>query len=821
MPITRREFLTTAALTAFATISSGVPICTTAATSSEAGEDSQRLLTGWEHCRGALGGIWDAWRLDSGDQIEWHGVKLPHCFNSHDAVDPDEPYYQGPGWYRNKLKIANPFSGGRTLLQFEGAGQKTEVFVYLENVGQHVGGYDEFVVDITEAAARILRDPRNGSEVPVAVMCDNSRDLEMIPSGLNDFDRVGGLYRYVNLVYVPAVSLERVHINVLAQPLQPAKVTVKVRLYNPTSLADDIEILVRVFDPQGRNVYSSSQQKAVWTGEHEVSMLLIERPDLWSPVQRALYRCEVTLTSRHGTTTTTESFGIRYFEFIRHGPFKLNGERFLLRGTHREEDHAGFGAAVPDDLVKAELLLIKQMGANFIVLGHHQQSRLVLQLCDELGLLVLEEIPWSRGGLGDQLYRDRVHQALRALIDQHYNHPSIIIWGLGNENDWPGDFPEFRKTEIRDFVRELHQEAHALDPLRKTLIRRCEFAKDIVDVYSPSIWAGWYHGPYTDYRAKSEEEMQRVDHFLHLEWGADSHAGRHSENLNAATFSGRDRPDSHSSGAATGAFQDGDWSETYACNVFDWHLKEQEKMDWLTGTAQWIFKDFATPLRPSNPIPFVNQKGLAERDLTLKEGYFVFQSYWASEPVVHIYGHSWPVRGGAADEEKAVRVYSNCDSVELFLNRNSCGIKRRNSQDFPAAGLRWMVKFRSGKNQLRATGTKDGTHQADELAFEYLTTGWREPARLEVREAYRNANEIVIEVQALDTNGVLCLDARNRVRFGITGDGSLIDDLGTTRGSRCVELSNGRARISLLTNGGKSTMSVRAHGLPTAFFSAG
>jgi beta-galactosidase len=94
--------------------------------------------------------------------------------------------------------------------------------------------------------------------------------------------------------------------------------------------------------------------------------------------------------------------------------------------------------------------------------------------------------------------------------------------------------------------------------------------------------------------------------------------------------------------------KDGDWSETYACNLFDWHLKTQEKLDWLTGSAQWIFKDFVSPLRGDNDIPRINQKGVVERDLTKKESYYVFQSYWADKPMAHIYGHTWPVRWGKA-----------------------------------------------------------------------------------------------------------------------------------------------------------------------------
>lgn len=304
------------------------------------------------------------------------------------------------------------------------------------------------------------------------------------------------------------------------------------------------------------------------------------------------------------------------------------------------------------------------MGVNFIRLGHYQQSRIVLDLCDSLGILVWEEIPWCRGGLGGEAYKDQARRMLTNMIEQHYNHPSVIIWGLGNENDWPGDFPEFDKEKIRAFMRELNDRSHQLDPSRKTAIRRCDFCKDIVDVYSPSIWAGWYRGQYREYRDVSEQEFKNVNHFLHVEWGGDNHARRHAEDPesimnNITTGSGADERNGDASprGGSARFSKDGDWSETYICNLIDWHLKEQETMPWLTGTAYWPFKDFSTPGRPDNPVPYVNQKGVVERDFTKKESYYVFQSYWSEKPMAHLYGHTWPVRWGSPGELKLVKVY--------------------------------------------------------------------------------------------------------------------------------------------------------------------
>jgi len=134
-------------------------------------QSRQRLDNGWEFYQGALGSTWEVWRGDkAADNVTWQPVTLPHCFNARDSVDPDVHYYQGPGWYRTRLKVENPFPNGRTLLHFDGAGQKSQVFVGMEKVGEHVGGYDEWTVDITDAAARAATNSFFGGRTPVAVL---------------------------------------------------------------------------------------------------------------------------------------------------------------------------------------------------------------------------------------------------------------------------------------------------------------------------------------------------------------------------------------------------------------------------------------------------------------------------------------------------------------------------------------------------------------------------------------------------------------------------------------------------------------------------
>ena len=438
-----------------------------------------------------------------------------------------------------------------------------------------------------------------------------------------------------------------------AADLEEAEVSVTARLYAPVAPVGPVTLRVRLLGPDSQVLLDRTLSRVSWRGETELATCTITRPRCWSPALPQLYRCEVTLGTGVMSTFSSHLFGVRHTRFQEHGPFFLNGERLLLRGTQRHEDHAGYAAAMPDEVIRQEMQLVKDMGANFIRLAHYQQSRLVLELCDQLGLLVWEEIPWCRSGVVSDTFRQQGITLLTRMIDQHRNHPSILLWGLGNEDDWPTEPEGNNHDAIRQYMIELRDLAHRLDDTRLTSFRRAGFASDIPDVYSPSIWAGWYSGSYREYGVALEKARYSVPHLLHAEWGADSHAGRHAEDPDPAIHSVRTGTgvaetgfDYKLAGGEQRMSRDGEWSETYACELFDWYLKTSEQIPWLTGSAQWIFKDFTTPLRVDNPIPRVNQKGLLARDMTPKEGYFVFQSYWATKPMVHVYGHDWPVRWG-------------------------------------------------------------------------------------------------------------------------------------------------------------------------------
>ncbi|MDP9049397.1 MAG: glycoside hydrolase family 2, partial [Acidobacteriota bacterium] len=252
----RRQFLLTATMTT-AGILVPAPLRAAAMESqSPAGATvfSKRLDEGWEYRQGPLAGIWEAWRKEEADL--WKAAVLPHCFNAMDACDPDRSYFRGQGWYRTRLALMNPFADGRTVLHFQGAGQTTTLWVGSTLIGTHQGGYDEFVFDITEAS-RQSKGAKGA--VPITVLCDNSPDLNRVPSDLSDFCLYGGLYRHVNLTYLPAVALDTVHIMPTVAADGMAEVSVKARLFNPAVRDCSCTVEIAVLDAAGDVVHSASK----------------------------------------------------------------------------------------------------------------------------------------------------------------------------------------------------------------------------------------------------------------------------------------------------------------------------------------------------------------------------------------------------------------------------------------------------------------------------------------------------------------------------------------------------------------------------------
>ncbi|MDP5170009.1 MAG: beta-galactosidase, partial [Bacteroidia bacterium] len=748
---------------------------------------------------------------------QWHSLSLPHSWNSLDATDAVPGYRRDVSWYLKTLDIAVDKSR-QSVLYFEGSNLITTVFVNGKQAGHHVGGYVGFRVDIGEY---LISDHPN----IIAIRVDNSHNIHLIPSHKSDFFIFGGITRDLWLETYPSTHLTEVFIQPTHVEKEKADTEVRLRIHHPK--ASTYKIHAQLFAPGSDSPILSKEVK--WSDKHGEALLSfsfpsLKNPLLWSPASPNLYTVVTQLWEDNVLIDeSTQKIGYRWFSFEPYGPFYLNGERLLIRGTHRHEDHAGYGAAMPNELHRKDMEMIKEMGANFVRLAHYPQDPEVYKACDELGLLVWDELPWCRAGVGDSLWQATAISLLHQQIHQNYHHPSIIIWSMGNEVDWEPDFPGGGSPEvINPFLAKINALSHEWDPQRLTAIRKYYDGADLVDVFSPSIWSGWYAGVYTNYGNTLNDQRKEYPQFLHMEYGGSSHVGRHTEH--PITGEGILREDQWAEVSNQVNIQNiaksGDWSENYIVDLFDWYLHVTENQPWFGGNAQWAIKDFATPLRPENAIPYMNQKGLFDRSGNPKDAYYVFKSYWSEVPFAYIESHTWTLRAGPADKEHEFNVFSNAPYLELFRDQVSLGEKHRNIEDFPASGYHWQSTMQQGDNLFIAVG-KNAAGEiicTDSLTIHYDTQLPGKPHHISLYAEAQQGGAYLIEAIMEDEAGMRCLDFEDRVYFGHSGTGDLDQSLGTPTGSRSISMANGRAAILFHPSPqGRGTVEVRSQNFKGSF----
>lgn len=642
-------------------------------------------------------------------------VTVPHTWNDEDSIDPSVEYYRGQKRYQRKLE---PLSDDRNrcLLHFEAANQRTEVRVDGSLVGTHEGGYTAFTFDITD----FLSDSES---VSLEVLVDNSHNPEIPPLSM-DYTFFGGIYRPVWRVETSDVAIDGceygstgVLVDSPSLSENEAVIRTRTNITNDRSTGVLAEITHRVVDETGNIISEFGTRKQLDSNERQSVEILcdpIENPKLWSPETPYCYTVESIVTVDGETTDRVDStLGIKEVETDEEGQIRINGEPIELRGTNRHQDKLGMGNALSIQDHKDDFNRIADLDVNFLRLAHYPQSEVMLQSADMEGIVIWEEIPVVNYVTDSVAHDENCRRMLREMIHQHYNHPSVSIWGIMNEillhfaqEHIEGPTEKEVKSAL-NLADDLNKIAHDEDPNRLTAMachhdwayEKYGFV-DIPDVLGWNLYHGWYLG-----------EPEHIGGVLHEKISA-----RPTQPTIVSEYGAGADPRLHASDPTAW-----DFTEEYSNRLHEIYIKEFDNNGTsLAGTAQWNIFDFASDLR-DDTIPDINQKGLMTYDRTPKSTYHLYKAWLSDEPFVHIATRNWKQRSSVSAASEAghlVTVFTNLSEVELFANGRPQGSKEVEE----GYALHWNVSLTEGTNEIRTRATDAGGTVVEDIVDIELVT---------------------------------------------------------------------------------------------------
>lgn len=647
----------------------------------------------------------EGWEFRKKGDSEWKAINLPHTYNL-DAYSYNK-YFQGEVEYRKILHISDLDLDNKCYyLKIDAANKSANVKVNGQIAGSHAGGYSAFIIDITDYIKTINN---------IEIIVDNSRkDITPISA---DFTFWGGIYRDVWLITTPKQHFNMSNhgssgVFVDTPVINKDKGIIRVRseISNDANIKKEIKIQNVIYDTEGKIIQTKGQDISLRPKETvnvEFMSNTISNPHLWSPESPSLYIVVTTILNVETGEILDEVFnnvGFRWFSFDADKGFFLNGKQYKLRGVNRHQDQYPVGVAIDDEVNRHDIELIKDIGCNFIRIAHYPQDDALLDACDKLGLLVWEEIPIVNIVPDTPNYNENCEINLVEMIRQHYNHTSVIAWGYMNEilltapTPDKKDWPLVKKRTVK-LAQRLEKRLKEVDPSRVSvmafhgsdLYNTAGLA--ISDVSGWNLYQGWYFGELTDFEKWLEDQHNRYPSrpIIVSEWGAGSDRRLHS--VNSKPF---------------------DFSIEYQQKYIEHYLPYIEKNDYIAGCAYWNFIDFNVAARQES-MPRFNNKGLFYNNRTPKDVAYYFKAMWRQDiTVLHIATRDWQLRTGLPNEKQAIKIYTNLDEVELFLNGKSCG--KQIPINFNTI---FNIKLPNGISSLVAKGYKNGNYIEDAITITY------------------------------------------------------------------------------------------------------
>lgn len=671
----------------------------------------------------------------------WRSINLPHDWaielpfderadGSHGFRAVGEAFPENSvGWYRRTFELPAADAGRRLWIEIDGAFRNSTVFVNGWFVGHNDSGYHGARYDITDVA-------NCGGKNVIAIQVDATQSEGWFYEG-------AGIYRHVWLVKTAPVALVPDSVFVYSEfpnnvPTGNARIHLQAKIGNATSAGADALVSWEISAPGGKVIATAKQslQAAAGLSSEAQQVTAVPSPELWSPEMPRLYTLTTTVTSggKIVDRQTTE-FGIRTVAFDANQGFLLNGKPYVIKGTCNHQDHAGVGSALPDRLQYFRIGKLKEMGSNAYRSAHNPPTPELLEACDRLGMLVMDE--------NRLLGSDAQHiQWLEELVRRDRNHPSVVIWSLANEEFTTQGTPAGGRAAAT-----MKQKLKLLDPTR-LVTANSDLGNVFEGLNSAVDVRGWSY---------------------HI--GAANMDAYHAAHPNQPNIGSEQGSTVSTRGIYTVDKVRG-YVTAYDDNGQSWSNTAEEwwtffdARPWLSGGFIWTGFDYRGEPTPYS-WPCINSHfGVLDTCGFAKDNFWYYRAWWTQEPVLHLLPHwNWSGKEGQMID---VRALSNCDEVELFLNQKSLG-RQTMKHD---SEIKWQVAYVPG--MLSAKGFKNGKVVAEE---KIETTGAAANVRLTPDRTTINADGedvSVVTVSVTDAQGRVVPVASNTISFTLEGAGRII-----------------------------------------------
>ena len=673
----------------------------------------------------------DGWKFTKGSPFEaqltgcddssWETVNIPHTWNDKDADDETPGFYRGPVVYRKQVFIDKSQEGRRAVIYFEGANQEVRFYLNGQFVGEHKGGYTRFCFDITPHL-------RYGQENLFAIYVNNVYNPNIPPLSA-DFTFFGGIYRDVYLQFMNPVHIATndyassgVYIRTPEVNNSAASVEITTLLTNDMSQPTEIRVENIICDADGKEVKKTQAEVKLAAGETKTDIskkIKIDSPRLWDiddPYRYMVYTR--ILDKRKGTLLdeVVNPLGLRWFKFDSEKGFFLNGKGRKLIGTARHQDYFQKGNALRDELHVQDVLLLKEMGGNYLRVSHYPQDPVIMEMCDKLGIVTSVEIPVVNAVTETEEFLHNSVEMAKEMVRQDFNRPSVMIWGYMNEIFLRRPYTEGKQLE--DYYRFTEKVARALeatireeDPSRYTMMAYHNMPQYYEDAHLTEIpmiqgwnlYQGWYEPDINEFQRLLDRahKAYKGKVLMITEYGPGVDPRVHSY-----------QPERF------------DFSQEYGLVYHKHYLNEMMKRPFVAGSSLWNLNDFYSESRV-DAVPHVNNKGVVGLNREKKDVYWFYKTALSRRPILVIGNREWKSRGGVVNTAQkeciqSVPVFSNAEEVELFVNNKSLGKKK--IEDNYAL---FDVPFVGGENLLEAVAVTGDNKLRDMLRIQFQLVGSR------------------------------------------------------------------------------------------------